>query len=484
MKIRLLALAAASAATLGAMAAPEVPDSISLTALTAMTDALPAGGINAAMLEEIRGSYVPTTADRAIYNAISNNDINKLAVNTEARRQRPEYRFSHRVPSKGITNQLSSGRCWLFTGLNVLRAQMMAANNLPELKLSQNYLFFYDQLEKSNLFLQSVIDKAGQEIDSQENTWLFRNCIGDGGQYTGVADLITKYGVVPAEVMPETNSSNNTGTMRTLLALKLKEDGLELRKMVADGASTAEVEARKTKMLSEIYRMLALNLGVPPTEFEWTARNPKGEAVSTATYTPQSFYRTFAGNDLQCDYVMLMNDPSRPYWKLYEIDLDRHTYDGRNWTYVNLPIEEIKKMAIASIKDSTAMYFSCDVGKQFDRQTGILDPDNYDYDSLLGVTFGMDKKERIQTGASASSHAMTLVAVDLDKEGKPTKWLVENSWGPGVNDGHLILTDRWFDEYMFRVVVENKYLTPEARKVLDQTPVLLPAWDPMFAPED
>ena len=166
MKIRLLALAAASAATLGAMAAPEVPDSISLTALTAMTDALPAGGINAAMLEEIRGSYVPTTADRAIYNAISNNDINKLAVNTEARRQRPEYRFSHRVPSKGITNQLSSGRCWLFTGLNVLRAQMMAANNLPELKLSQNYLFFYDQLEKSNLFLQSVIDKAGQEIDT------------------------------------------------------------------------------------------------------------------------------------------------------------------------------------------------------------------------------------------------------------------------------------------------------------------------------
>lgn len=469
----MLVLAALSAASLGVMAAPDVPESNAKT-----------GGISAAKLDEIRSSYVPTAADRAIYNAISNNDINELAVNTDARRQRPDYKFSHRVPSKGITNQQSSGRCWLFTGLNVLRAQMMADNNLPELKLSQNYLFFFDQLEKSNLFLQSVIDNAAEPIDSQKNTWLFRNAIGDGGQYTGVADLITKYGVVPAEVMPETNSSNRTSTMRSLLSLKLKEDGIELRKMVEDKASESAIENRKTEMLSDIYRILALNLGVPPTEFEWTARNPKGEVVSTATYTPQSFYRTFAGNDLQGDYVMLMNDPSRPYWQLYEIDLDRHTYDGRNWTYINLPIEEIKKMAIASIKDSTAMYFSCDVGKQFDRKAGILDVDNYDYGSLLGVNFGMDKKQRIQTGASASSHAMTLVAVDLDKDGKPTKWLVENSWGPGANEGHVIMTDPWFDEYMFRVVVNNKYLTPAARKVLDQTPVLLPAWDPMFAPED
>lgn len=469
----MLALAAISTATMSVMATTETPEATAKS-----------GGLSAGTLEEIRASFVPTASDRAIYNAISNNDINNLAINTDAKRQRPEYRFSHRVPSKGITNQLSSGRCWLFTGLNVLRAQMMAANNLPELKLSQNYLFFYDQLEKSNLFLQSVIDNAGEPLDGQKNQWLFKNAIGDGGQYTGVADLITKYGVVPAEVMPETNSSNRTSTMRTLLSTKLKEDGLELRKMVAAGDSPEAIEACKTAMLGEIYRILALNLGVPPTEFEWTARNPKGEVVSTATYTPQSFYRTFAGNDLQKDYVMLMNDPSRPYWKLYEIDLDRHVYDGHNWTYINLPIEEMKKMAIESIKDSTAMYISCDVGKQFDRTAGILDPNTYDYGSLLGVNFGMDKKERIQTGASASSHAMTLVAVDLNKDGKPTKWLVENSWGPGANEGHLIMTDPWFDEYMFRVVVNKKYLTPEAAKVLEQTPILLPAWDPMFLPED
>ena len=181
---------------------------------------------------------------------------------------------------------------------------------------------------------------------------------------------------------------------------------------------------------------------------------------------------------------MLMNDPSREFYKLYEIDFDRHAYDGKNWTYVNLPIEEIKQMAIASIKDSCMMYFSCDVGKFFDRQRGVLDVDYYDYGSLLGTTFGMDKKQRIQTFSSGSSHAMTLMAVDLDANGKPKKWMVENSWGPGANNGHLIMTDEWFDEYMFRLVVNKKYVTDKVKEILRQTPTRLPAWDPMFADED
>lgn len=181
---------------------------------------------------------------------------------------------------------------------------------------------------------------------------------------------------------------------------------------------------------------------------------------------------------------MLMNDPSRDYYKLYEIDYDRHAYDGKNWTYVNLPIEDIKQMAIASIKDSTMMYFSCDVGKFFDRDRGILDVNFYDYGSLMGTTFGMDKKQRIQTFASGSSHAMTLMAVDLDANGKPKKWMVENSWGPGANAGHLIMTDQWFNEYMFRLVVNKKYITDQVKEILKQTPTRLPAWDPMFSEED
>ncbi len=237
-------------------------------------------------------------------------------------------------------------------------------------------------------------------------------------------------------------------------------------------------------MLGTIYRMLVLNLGEPPTQFTWTLKDAKGNPVHTKEYTPQSFYQEFIGADLKNNYIMLMNDPTREYYKLYEIDYDRHMYDGKNWTYVNLPVEDIKKMAIASIKDSTMMYFSCDVGKFFDRTRGLLDVNYYDYESLMGTPFGMDKKQRIQTFSSGSSHAMTLMAVDLDENGTPKKWKVENSWGPGANNGHLIMTDEWFNEYMFRLVVEKQYITDQIKEVLKQTSIRLPAWDPMFADEE
>lgn len=440
------------------------------------------GGISPQMMERLRANYTNAPADRALRNALNATSIDKLAANAEARPANTDH-MTYRVKSRGITDQKSSGRCWLFTGLNVLRSQMMAKNNLGELKLSQNYNFFYDQLEKANLFLQAIIETGKEPMDSRRVEWLFKNPLSDGGQYTGLSDNITKYGVVPAEIMPETFSSNSTSRLSNLVSLKLREDGLKLRSMIASGAKAKQIDETREKMLGEIYRMLALTLGVPPTQFTWTRRDTKGNTVDTRTYTPQEFYREYAGNNLKDDYVMLMNDPTRPYHALYEIDLDRHAYDGQNWTYINLPMEEIKEMAIASLKDSTMMYFSCDVGKFFDREKGVLDVDNFDYESLFGTTFGMNKADRIRTGASASSHAMTLVGVDLDKAGKPQRWLIENSWGPGANGGHLIMTDPWMDEYMFRLVVNRKYVPAKTLDILKQKPTVLPAWDPMFAPE-
>lgn len=441
------------------------------------------GGITPDMLKQIQQAYQGTPADKAIRNAICNNDISKLAVNNDDKNNLDTY-FSHKVNGKGITNQKSSGRCWLFTGLNVLRANAIAKYDLGEFYFSHNYSFFWDQLEKANLFLQGIIDTRQKPIDDKMVEWLFKNPIGDGGQFTGISDNLMKYGVVPAGVMAETYSSEHTSRMSNLIGLKLKEYGLELREAAATGAKPADLEKKKTQMLGTVYRMLVLNLGEPPTTFTWTRKNAAGKPVETKTYTPQSFYREYIGKDLKNDYVMLMNDPSREFYKLYEIDYDRHAYDGKNWTYVNLPIEDIKQMAVASIKDSTMMYFSCDVGKFFDRERGLLDVNYYDYGSLMGTDFGMNKKERIQTFSSGSSHAMTLMAVDLDANGTPKKWMVENSWGPGANAGHLIMTDEWFNEYMFRLVVDKKYITDKVKEVMKQTPVRLPAWDPMFAAEE
>ena len=450
------------------------------------------GGISAEMLAEISKGYEGDADDRAIRNALAGSSIATLSVNADNAAMIDTH-FSDRVKTKGITDQQSSGRCWLFTGLNVLRAKMIDKYDLPGMEFSQNYLFFYDQLEKANLFLQGVIDTKDLPFEDRKVDWLFSNPLSDGGQFTGVSNLIVKYGLVPSDAMPETYQSNNTSNMATLLKLKLREDGLDLRKAYADGRAKigkgskkdvekglktldAQLQKMKVEQLSEIYRMLALCLGEPVKEFMYEGKK----------YTPVSFYEEFIGEDLENNYVMIMNDPCREYGKVYEIDYDRHVYDGHNWLYVNLPVERIKEMAIASIKDNTAMYFSCDVGKFLDRKKGVLDIANFDYESLMGVTFGMDKKERVQTHASGSSHAMTLIAVDICEEtGKPVKWMVENSWGPSSGyQGCLIMTDEWFNEYMFRLVVEKKYVPADVLEMLEQKPTLLPAWDPMFAPEE
>ena len=329
-----------------------------------------------------------------------------------------------------------------------------------------------------------IIDTRNLPMDDRKVEWLFRHTINDGGQFTGVSDLITKYGIVPSNVMPETWAANHTSGMSRLLDLKLKEFGLELREMTGPKKELpAMLEARKVEMLAFVYRFLVLNLGEPPAEFTWTMYDAEGKPVSTKTYTPKSFYDEYVGVDLKNNYVMLMNDPTREFYKVYEIEYDRHQYDGKNWLYINLPIEEIEAIAIASIKDGTMMYFSCDVGKFLDRQNGVLDVDYYDYGSLMGTTFGMDKRERILTGASGSSHAMTLMAVDLDEYGQAKKWKVENSWGMTGHEGHLVMTDEWFEEYMFRLVAEKKYVPENILKLLDTKPTMLPPWDPMFADE-
>ena len=449
---------------------------LALSLLSLIAAAQNKGGISDTMLSEIRKGYEGTTADKALRNALNTTSITVLSANADNAAM-IDTEFSDRVKTWGITDQKSSGRCWLFTGLNVLRAAASDRHNLGDFQFSQNYNFFYDQLEKANLFLQAVIDTRDKSFDEREVDWLFSNPISDGGTFTGVANLVTKYGVVPANVMPESLSANNTSAMAAQLKTLLRRQGLQLRQTPAGVKAKdlpAYLQQQKTAMLKDVYHVLALCLGVPPTEFEW-----KGK-----TYTPQSFYKELLDYDLEGNYVMLMNDPVREYGKVYEIQYDRHLYDGQNWLYVNLPVDRIKEMAIASIKANKAMYFSCDVAKYLDRAKGVADLRNFDYESLLGVDLSMDKRERVMTHASGSSHAMTLIAVDL-KDGVPQKWMVENSWGASSGyQGNIIMTDEWFDEYMFRLVVEKKYVPARILSLMDQEPTLLPAWDPMFLPEE
>ena len=432
-------------------------------------------------------SQEQTAADVAIRNAMAQTSLSVLATDISTLKGVTRSEFSYQVNTKGITNQKQSGRCWLFTGLNVLRSQAINKHNLPKLELSQVYLFFFDQLEKSNLFLQGVIDTADKPFDDRFVDWLFCNPLSDGGTFTGVADLVEKYGVVPKEAMPETYSSNNTSQIASQMKWQLRDYGMQLRKLAASGSQKKQLEAEKVKMLGNIYHMLTLAYGVPPTEFRWEFRTASGSLVSDKTYTPKEFYKELWGDyNLNEQTILVMNDPSREYGKVYRIQYDRHTYDGHDWVYLNLPMEQIKPIAIEMIKNNEAMYISCDVGKFLNRSLGTCDMNNFDYKSLLGVDLTMDKRERILTHASGSSHAMTLIAVDVDAATKaPLRWMVENSWGKesGFNC-NLIMTDEWFDEYMFRFVFDKKYVPAEILKLTKQEPILLPSWDPMFAVEE
>ena len=440
-------------------------------------------GITEDMLTHFHQQYEFKGQDKAVANAIQVNGIDALACANHNVIPGGTY-FSHKVESKGITDQKHSGRCWLFTGLNVMRAKKIRHYRLGEFTLSQNYVFFYDQLEKSNLFLQSIIDNVKKPIDDRLVDWLFQNPLSDGGQFTGIADLITKYGVVPSEAMPETFCSNNTASYARRLSELLRQDALSLRKMAENGDKTTHLETKKKEMLGEIYGILVRCFGMPPQKFTWTRTDRDGHPVETREYTPKSFYQEYIGDDLKGNYLMFMNDPSRAYYKTYEIDLDRHVYDGSNWKFVNVPVKDLKEMAVNSIKDSTMLYMSCDVGKYYNKTSGFSDPANYDYADLLGTQFTMNKSERIQTHASASSHAMTLMAVDLTPEGTPRKWMVENSWGADAGyKGHIIMSDAWFSEYVFRLVVEKKFVPAKLQEAAKLKPVRLPAWDPLFAPE-
>ena len=444
-------------------------------------DAQTQGSITPEMLAKIQKEQKLTAADNALANAIAANAIDDLAKNRKAAHQLDTH-FSIETPEQSITNQKSSGRCWMFSGMNVLRADFARRTDTLRVDFSQAYLFFYDQLEKANLFLQGVVNTAKKPIDDPQVQFFFKSPINDGGTFCGVADLTEKYGLVPKQVMPESCSSDNTSKMASLLKSRLREDGLTLRKMVAEGKKNADIEKAKTGMLATIYRMLALTIGEPPTEFTYAHVDKKGNSVGEAkTYTPQEFYKEVVGEKLNGTFIMAMNDPRRPYYKTYEVELDRHTYDGHNWKYINLPMDDIEQMAIASLKDGKKMYSSYDVAKMLDRKRGYGDTENFDYGSLLGTSFNMTKAERISTFDSGSTHAMTLTAVDLDKDGKATKWKVENSWGADWGQkGCMIMSDRWVREYMFRLVIDKKYVPETILKQYEQKPTMVTYDDPLF----
>jgi len=437
------------------------------------------GALTTKTIDRIRTSFKMDHHTRAMYNSITNNDISSLALNREILQQHNEV-FSHKIETKGITDQKKSGRCWLFAGLNIIRPVVMEKYNLESFEFSQNYLAFWDKMEKANCFLEHIIKFRDRDILDREMEIILRKPIPDGGYWESVVNLIEKYGVVPKDIMPETNSSENTSLMNTLLSRKLRADAVRLRKMHQGNKSVEKLLTEKTKMLADTYKMLIMNLGEPPAEFQWRFEDSNSVVSEMHTYTPKSFYEEFVGVDLR-QYVDLFNDPSKQYGRHYQLSLSKNVYDGDDVHFANIRLKMLKDIAAKSVLDDEPVWFTCDVGKDQSKEHGIMAMDMYDYDSIYQIKMGMTKSQRALYRESVPNHAMALVGIDMQND-KSVKWLVENSWGKEQgSEGYWTLYDTWFDTNVYSIIVKKKYVPEEVLKIFEQPPEILPPWDPMFS---
>lgn len=411
---------------------------------------------------------------KVVQRAVMNTGINAASEDITVQTQL-DRTFSLELPTGKVSNQKHSGRCWLFSTLNTLRHEVAVKYNLKDFEFSQNYLSFWDRFEKANAFYENIIATADQAADSRIVTWLLDSPNGDGGQWDNAAALIKKYGVVPQSVMPETQASENTTEFNQVLSLRLRKDAVKLRALVAAGA---DVTAAKTEMLTVIYRMCAYAFGTPVEHFDFSYRDDDKKYHRDADLTPQSFAAKYLSRDLD-DYVTVINSPDKPFNQLYTLPIEDNVVGGQHVTFLNVDLATFKALTIAQLQAGETIWFGNDVLQQMSRPDGLLDSRLFNYDALFATDLQLSKKERLQYRDAVVSHAMTLTGVDL-VDGEPTKWKVENSWGEKVGaDGYFVMSDQWFDDYVYHVVIKRDLLSPELQQVLQNKPTELAPWDSM-----
>lgn len=453
------------------------------------------GSLTPEFLAHLRDGYTMNRADRSCHNAVANNPASSLALNRAVIRGEDGH-FTHRIKSKGITDQKKSGRCWMFAGLNVLRPRIIREHRMQEFEFSTAFLQFWDKMEKANLYLESIIELRDADYLDREWEQVNKWALEDGGWWNYLSGLVEKYGVVPLSAMPETHASTHTDTLNHVLGRLLRARAAAIIDRHGKGAGIEELRAEKHAALREVYRFLVLNFGEPPSEFEWRYKRresaPRSEEDADAgmraveegqlsppeRHTPRSFLEKYVGTALD-DHVCLYNDPHNEFNHHFCFDRTRNIVGNENMHFVNIDTKPMKRIAKSSILSNEPLWFAVNMSFDQSEDHGLMENHLFDYETLFGIDLTLSKADRTRFHAGASGHAMVLMGVDLDPDGEPRKWLVENSHGDerGVK-GRWTLLDQWFDEHVYTIIVHRRHVPDEILRLFDDKPTILPPWYP------
>ena len=432
--------------------------------------------------DKLYAAYEANSKFAAMENAISHNG---LLASLEKRSAAVENTpvFSLDLTKDKVSDQKASGRCWMFAALNTFRHKMIAGFQLEDFELSQAHTFFWDKYEKSNWFLEQVIATADQELTSRKVKFLLDTPQQDGGQWDMVVALFEKYGVVPKSVYPESISSSNSRELNQILNKLLRQDAQILRELVSEGANSAELQAKKEELLQEVFNFLAMNLGLPPRQFDFSYRDKDNHFHSESGLTPLTFYQKYVDLKLE-DYVSIINAPTadKPYGRSYTVEMLGNVVGSKPVRYLNVEMDRLKELAIAQMQAGETVWFGSDVAQSSNRKAGVMAEGMHDFTASMDIRLTQDKAGRLDYSESLMTHAMVLTGVDLDENGRAKKWKVENSWGEKVgNKGYFVASDAWMDEYTYQIVVRKEFLTAAELAAYEAEPLVLAPWDPMGA---
>lgn len=427
------------------------------------------------MVEKLKKEFHSRKDAEIIARAIQKNGI-KAASEDPTASERLHRAFSYEIKTGKPTNQRHSGRCWSFAALNTLRHKFATKYKFKDFELSQNYLFFWDRIERANMFFQKIIATADKPLHDRTVDFYLSFALNDGGQWANAASIIEKYGVVPEYVMPDTHNTKDTSDVAEVFDSLMRKDAIELRAMVQTNASAAELQEAQERMMGDVYKIAAYSFGEPPTKFDLEYRDDDKKFHQVLGLTPLKFYHEYFDTNLS-DYVVVTNAPDHEMDRSYLMPAQDSVVDGLPIKFVNVPFAELQEGAIKQLQAGETVWVGNDVLQQMDRKRGLMDAKLYHREELLDVDFVMDKKHRLETKQAVVSHAMTLTGFDMVND-QPTRWKIENSWGKDNGDnGYFVMTQDWFEEYTYEAVINKKYLSDRVKKVAESEPVTLPAWD-------